>query len=310
MAAGPGPIVGHAAVQSRLALQLGRGRVGHAYLFLGAPGSGKARMARHFAMAILCQRQPAANEGSIGWLLSPCGECESCSRAAHGTHPELIEVEPDSEKKQNISIEQTRSLRANAALMPKFGDRRVYLMPHAELLNEASANTLLKTLEEPQLAATLILCAPSPGLVLPTIRSRCQTIRFSPVPDERLTAALLSQGVTADVAEPVVRLAQGRPELALELLSDAPRREQLLQVEAFTDQVLAAVGAAAGRGEDMLAALRFADELLTISQSVKIGDGDRTAARRGLAALLQASALQVGRRMRTKGSGPGRSPWR
>src|SRR5262249_37018912 len=143
-------------------------------------------------------------------------------------------IEPDTASGQNISVKQAGAVVANVALRPKSGARRLFLIGSAELLHEDAANALLKTLEEPSPFATLILCAPNAGLLLPTIRSRCQPVRFDPVPVAEIAAALVARhGLPAPEAERIARAANGLPGAALSALGDpqfAARREQILAV--------------------------------------------------------------------------------
>ncbi|MBM3460414.1 MAG: hypothetical protein FJX77_17980, partial [Armatimonadetes bacterium] len=200
---------------------LAAGQVGHAYLFLGAARAGKHTAARLFATAIQCERQPAvrgAAEAGVGarLRLAPCGACESCRRIQAGTHPEVMEIRPDSPSGSNVTIDQARLICANAALRPKLGTHRIYLFPAAEALTEDAANALLKTLEEPSLSVVLLLCAPHPGLILPTVRSRCQPIRFGLSPLVEVEQALREAGAELEQAQALAAACGGLPGVALE----------------------------------------------------------------------------------------------
>jgi DNA polymerase-3 subunit delta' len=211
-------LIGQARAETLLARALRGDRISHAYLFLGPPDSGKSTAALLFAQAADCERQPAVLADGVepGRLrLAPCGECESCRRVGAETHPEVLVVTPGSKTGQNITVEQAREIRRNASLRPKLGRRRFYLIPQAEAFNEESANALLKTLEEPSDFVTLILCAPNPSQVLPTIRSRCQIVRFGLAPAAEIETALTTRGTTPEIAAALARACGGRPGLAL-----------------------------------------------------------------------------------------------
>ncbi len=229
-----GALIGQNKAETMLARAVAHNRVGHAYLFLGPAGSGKSTAARLFAQAMNCEQQPAAKalgeEGAAGWKLAPCGRCQSCTRIAADTHPEVLEVHPGSKTGQNITVEQAREIRKNAALRPKLGNRRVYLIPRAEAFNDESANALLKTLEEPSSSVTLILCAPNPSQVLPTIRSRCQLVRFGVAPAEEIEVALTTGGTTPEIARALARACGGRPGLAFTWARDPAVLKQRRQV--------------------------------------------------------------------------------
>ncbi len=150
----------------------------HAYLFHGPPGAGKRTVARAFAAALLAEgaRAPEAVAG----------------RVARGAHPDLTWVTPSGAGEMLVAdIDQ--AVVAAAAHTPFESRRRVFVIEDAHTLNDQAANRLLKTLEEPPPFAHLVLLAPSPREVLPTIASRCQLVRFDPLPsariEERLTAA-------------------------------------------------------------------------------------------------------------------------
>jgi DNA polymerase III subunit delta' len=217
------PLIGQANAETLLARAVQRGRVGHAYLFLGPAGVGKSTAAKLFAQAINCETQPAVAAPPLSALhpppstlhLAPCGQCASCRRIAAGTHPEVIEVRPGSKTGQDVTVDQIREIRKNAALRPKLGSRRVYLFPQGEAVNETSANALLKTLEEPSPFVVLVLCAPSPSHMLPTIQSRCQTVRFNLARPEEVARHLTAGGTTPQIADELARACGGRPGLAI-----------------------------------------------------------------------------------------------
>jgi DNA polymerase-3 subunit delta' len=254
-------LIGQQRAETVLARAVARDRVGHAYLFLSPPGCGKATAARLFAQAVNCERQPAVADDDGHPRLAPCGECASCRRILAETHPEVAEIRPGSKSGQDITIEQIRELRRNAALRPKLGRRRFYLLPHAEALNESSSNALLKTLEEPSPFVVLVLCAPSPAHVLPTIQSRCQIVRFHLAPPDEIARALTAQGTTPAIAAELARACGGRPGTALGW-SQTPavlkRRRAVLDV---FHQALAAQPEAAKRPGLGVLSLRLGEEL-------------------------------------------------
>lgn len=142
-------------------------QVGQAYLFLGAPGSGKMEAAQGLAQALLC------DDGG-------CGACDSCIRVAHKTHPDVHYYSPDSSV--GYLLEQIRSLLEDVSLAPIRSKHKVYIIDRAELLRSNTANALLKTIEEPPANVTFILLGISRDTILQTIVSRCQCVPFSPTP--------------------------------------------------------------------------------------------------------------------------------
>jgi len=177
----PGPkffreILGHDWVVSHLKSAMLAGRLAHAYLFLGPGGVGKAATARALAAALNCT-QPGADGDA-------CGTCPSCRRMQAGAHPDFLVISPI-ESKVQISIDQIRELRRLTEYPPLGGGWRVVVIKPAEALsvqNDAAANALLKTLEEPPPQHLLVLTARGEADLLPTIVSRCHKLAFAPLP--------------------------------------------------------------------------------------------------------------------------------
>ncbi|MGO8705782.1 MAG: ATP-binding protein, partial [Candidatus Brocadiia bacterium] len=166
-------------------------------------------LAQESAKALLCR-----GEGQ-----RPCGLCQDCRLFAHDGHPDFLLLQPEGESRV-IKIEQVQDLIRTLSLMPVQGDRRVTIIRDADALNEEAGNALLKTLEEPPAAALLILTSSRPRALLPTLRSRCQEIRFEPLSDEHLHAILDGSSSPAVAAE--LRRA-GRPGLEKEDVAAAVR---------------------------------------------------------------------------------------
>ena len=150
-------------VREFLARAVASGRASHAYLFVGAPGSGKLDAAWALAQALLCE-----NGG--------CGACDACVRVARHTHPDVHHLAPESAT--GYLIAQIRDLLDDVALAPIRAQRKVYIIERAEQLRANSANALLKTLEEPPAGVTFILLGTAQDTILPTIVSRCQCVPF------------------------------------------------------------------------------------------------------------------------------------
>jgi DNA polymerase-3 subunit delta' len=180
----------------------------HAYLFHGPAGSGKRTAARAFAAVLL-------TEGAV----DPAGVR---TRVEHGTHPDLTWVVPSGAHEMLVGdIEEP--VVAAAAMTPFEATRRVFVLEQADALIEQAANKLLKTLEEPAPFVHLILLTDRLSEVLPTIRSRCQLVRFDALPPGALAERLGRRGIPPEQAAACARLALGDGARALELaLGDGP----------------------------------------------------------------------------------------
>ncbi len=165
-------VVGQEIVLQALRRAIERDRLPHALLFSGAQGIGKATTALLLAQALNC---PVAGP------VDTCGECISCSKIARGIHPDVVWVAP---MPRIIKIGQIRELIAAVGYRPHEGQRRVIVIDNAHAMQGPAQNAFLKTLEEPPPSTTIVLVTPAPGSLLPTVQSRCQTLRFSPVGQE------------------------------------------------------------------------------------------------------------------------------
>jgi DNA polymerase-3 subunit delta' len=190
-----------------------RGRLAHAYLFAGPPGVGKRLFADELAKALLCENRKDK--------LEACDECSSCLQCDAGTHPDFFAVSrpPDS---LDLPIEVVRTLCASFALKSARGRGKIAILDDADDLNEAAANCFLKTLEEPPPGSVLILIGTSPDRQLTTIQSRCQVVRFQPLPEKTVSELLRQQGIEdKNLLQRLVRLSDGSPGQALALAEPA-----------------------------------------------------------------------------------------
>ncbi len=197
-------ILGNARVKKILRLALQRSRVPNSLLFCGPEGVGKRSLASVLARAINCQRRQD----------DACDECSACRAIAMGRFPDVQEIKPEG---QVVKVERVREMRQLAYLRPMAGKKRIFIITEAERLNEESANTLLKILEEPPFFSQFILVTSNPHLILPTIKSRCQTLQFVPVGKAEILRALLEKGYPEDQARIISLYVGGNFGEALEL---------------------------------------------------------------------------------------------
>ncbi len=171
------------AVAATLKKYLERNRLPHALLFLGPLEAGQREVAANLAKTIFCGNKK--NEES-------CGECPHCRQITAGHHPDFLILEP--QEGHAIKIESIRELIGKASFKPFQAPVKIFVIDHAELMNDIAQNAILKTLEEPPNGTHFILICYAAEKLLPTIRSRVQTIHFLPVvsdvaPDPEIQAA-------------------------------------------------------------------------------------------------------------------------
>jgi DNA polymerase-3 subunit delta' len=227
-----------------------RAQLPHALLISGQRGIGKFELARRFAESLLCENLTPSGEA--------CGTCAACGWLAQSNHPDFRLLQPDAlaeeegdgeesgrkKASQQITIGQVRALDDFLHIGTHRHGARVVLINPAEAMNRATANSLLKSLEEPIASTLFLLVSSEPNRLLPTIRSRCQSVAVAQ-PASTLATEWLRQAGVAD-AERWLALAGGSPLLAVELGS--PEQRALLDalvVEMLRGKHLDPVAAAA-----------------------------------------------------------------
>jgi DNA polymerase-3 subunit delta' len=195
-------ILGHEKQIKLLKEILNSGKIPHAFLFCGKERLGKRKIAFEFA----------------SWILNPQLQ----------NHPDFFYVEPI---KNQISIEQIRDLIWKISLKPFNSKYKVAIVDSANRMTLEAQNCFLKTLEEPRGNSVIILISESENLLLPTIVSRCQRIKFFPVEKEKIERFLKEKGVEETKIKRILRFAQGRPGMAIELLENEKKLEEFEKIE-------------------------------------------------------------------------------
>jgi DNA polymerase-3 subunit delta' len=203
---------GHDALIEGFRRVVARGRLAHAYLFLGPAGVGKRLFAVELARGLLCERTRGP--------LDACESCPACLQIDADTHPDYHFAAKPPEALE-FPIDLMREVCASFALKPARGRGKVVVIDDADTFNDESANCFLKTLEEPPPRSLLILIGSNPERQLPTIVSRCQTVRFAPLPPDLMRSLLADAGVDQPMQDRLVRLGAGSPGLALALSDPA-----------------------------------------------------------------------------------------
>lgn len=209
-----------------LSASLDAERSSHCYLLCGPAGSGKHTLSKLLSAALQCSGNRI-----------PCGQCAHCRKVQSDIHPDVI-VWDDPEKKE-VPVDLIRKLQTDAYLRPNEGQRKIYILPRAQDLNDSSGNALLKLIEEPPSYAVFLLLTDNPNKLLATIRSRCTELRLEPVPE----------------AEALSWLAQRFPQQTRDNLSAAyfqsggwlGQAAQLLEGTLYEPQTLEFAGAYAAR---------------------------------------------------------------
>lgn len=193
---------------------LATGRIPNALMFWGPAGVGKRLTAFELAKAINCSEAEAG----------ACGACLSCRKIEHGNHPD-VHITVPKKKSRIINVETIDEIIEMAGLRPFEADWRIFILQDADRMYGPGQNHLLKTLEEPAGQTLFILVTEHPRGLLPTIRSRCQSVRFGGLSPETIKTLLLRErDVSEETAAAIAAVAQGQMTRAVELV-DSERRD-------------------------------------------------------------------------------------
>ncbi len=274
-------------------------RLPHGLLLAGPVGVGKGTTTAALAAVFLCHNP----KGDL-----PCGICESCRLLPTGNHPdyhiitkELIRYHDKTGKSKaiDLSIHVLRpELIEPAGRKAVMGRGKVFVIEQAELMNTQAQNGLLKTLEEPAGRTIIVLLTDQPGALLPTVRSRCQTIRFAPLSEALAIEQLIRRGVQPDAAREAALLAEGSLGEALRFVEDG-----IVALAAeLTDQVQAI--SAGGGGAELAEWFKKAAEAFAEKQLARdeLSSKDQ-ATRQGYALYLRLASQYLRRTLAKSGEG-------
>lgn len=223
-------VIGQKPALKALRHSLKERRLAHAYLFVGPEGVGKKLVARLLAQVISCDlsaqpEQAGAQTGRSNG--DACGRCSSCRKIENLSHPDVSWVKPGGLSRR-IKIDDIRALRHQASLKAYHaGRRKIFVLTEAERMTAEAGNALLKTLEEPPDNSLLMLLTSHPASLFPTIISRCQIIRFSPLSAREIKDYLRSRLKLAPTQVQLLsQLSEGRLGKALSLKEKVAREER------------------------------------------------------------------------------------
>ena len=251
-------VVGQEPVVRTLRNAVERGKVHHAYLFVGSRGTGKTSMAKILAACLNCENGPT---------IEPCGVCDSCVSIARATSLDVIEMDAAS----NNSVDDIRELRESVAYSPVSGRSKVYILDEAHMLSTAAWNAFLKTLEEPPPNTVFVLATTEANKVPATVVDRCHRFDFHRPTVEQIASVVRRAAAAESIELPPEAVA------ALARSATGSFRDALGTLE----QLVTYSGAQIAL-EDVLAVLGVADARLLEATVDAVATGD---ARRALQAL-------------------------
>ena len=199
-------LIGHQKQWQFLKKSAKSGKISHAYLFSGPEHLGKKKIALEFVKLINEWQGPAEGGRVVG-----------------GWSPDLILIAP--QQGGEIQISQIKELIQKLSLKSYSAPFKCAILDKAHLMNQEAQNCFLKTLEEPKGKTLLVLITESPEMLFPTIRSRCEIIKFFPVKTAEIENYLENQGISRKESAQIIKLSMGRPGLAIDFISDPQKLE-------------------------------------------------------------------------------------
>ena len=194
-------ILGNEKIRHHLRESIIKQSISHAYILAGDNGIGKSKIAREFAMELICEKHTG------------CGECPACRQFLADAYPDFFYM--NAEGKESIGIDRIRENIVNdVSIRPYHGKVKIYIIDEADKMTVGAQNALLKTIEEPPEYVVILLLVRNMSLLLETIRSRCIKLLLSAVSNDRIKSWLVEKGISEDVATVVASYSNGAPGIA------------------------------------------------------------------------------------------------
>ena len=194
-------ILGNEKIRHHLRESIIKRSISHAYILAGDKGIGKSKIAREFAMELICEKHTG------------CGECPACRQFLADAYPDFFYM--DAEGKESIGIDRIRENIVNdVSIRPYHGKVKIYIIDEADKMTVGAQNALLKTIEEPPEYVVILLLVRNMSLLLETIRSRCIKLLLSAVSNDRIKRWLVEKGTSEDLATVVASYSNGAPGIA------------------------------------------------------------------------------------------------
>lgn len=198
-------IFGQEQIVKNLRTAIQQDRIAHAYIFDGAEGLGKGMTAVAFAQAIICK----------AFQQEPCNTCSACIKFRHNNHPDIMMIEPEGASIKNKQIE---AFQQDLQRKPYESSKKVYIIKQGDQMTESAQNRLLKTLEEPPEYGVIILISENANRFLPTIRSRCQMMKFHRLGEQQILLFLREKyGMAPEESRVYAAFSDGIPGKAVQL---------------------------------------------------------------------------------------------
>lgn len=203
-------ITGHETTIAHLKTAIQTDKLSHAYIFAGEDGMGKNLLVNAFVQALQCENR--------AYEADACGKCKSCIQAETGNHPDIIRV---THEKASIGVDDIRLQLNNEILIKPYSSKyKIYIIDEAEKMTEQAQNALLKTLEEPPVYGLILLLTNNLSALLPTILSRCITLKLKAVDQNKIKEFLMKEHKIPDyLADLSAVFSQGNVGKALQFAS-------------------------------------------------------------------------------------------